>query len=108
MTNIPLQAKLALRCNANSQACFHRAEDVRNSHWPWRTLRTRQGSGGELYQLFSDGKDRALTFSRTYLDNFLNKAGPTSDPEWVPGQDTIDSLETSKVLSVSIGHLYKK
>jgi len=43
-----------------------------------------------------------LTTDRTYLDNFLNKPGPTSDPEWVPGEDTIDNLETSKILSVSI------
>ena len=40
---------------------------------------------------------------RTYLDNFLNKPGPTSDPNWVPGEVTINGLETSKVLSVYTG-----
>lgn len=40
---------------------------------------------------------------RTYLDNFLNKPGPTSDPNWVPGEVTITGLETSKVLSVYLG-----
>ncbi|MCJ1272600.1 hypothetical protein MMC21_000386 [Puttea exsequens] len=34
-----------------------------------------------------------------YLDNFLNKPGPTSDPLWVPGEETTTALETSKVLS---------
>lgn len=37
---------------------------------------------------------------RTYLDNFLTKAGPGSDEQWVPGEETITSLEKSKVLSV--------
>ena len=40
---------------------------------------------------------------RTYLDNFLNKPGPTTDPHWVPGEVTITGLETSKVLSVYLG-----
>ena len=40
---------------------------------------------------------------RTYLDNFLNKPGPTTDPNWVPGEVTINGLETSKVLSVYLG-----
>ena len=38
---------------------------------------------------------------RTYLDKFLTKAGPASDEQWVPGEETITSLERSKVLSVS-------
>lgn len=38
---------------------------------------------------------------RTYLDKFLNKAGPASDEQWVPGEETITSLEKAKVLSVS-------
>ena len=38
---------------------------------------------------------------RTYLDKFLTKAGPASDEQWVPGEETITSLEKSKVLSVS-------
>ncbi len=37
---------------------------------------------------------------RTYLDNLLNKPGPASDPDWVPGPETISALESSKVLSV--------
>ena len=40
---------------------------------------------------------------RKYLDNFLNKPGPTSDPAWVPGEKTIAGLEASKVLSVHLG-----
>lgn len=40
--------------------------------------------------------------SRTYLDNFLNKPGPASDPDWVPGPETIRALESSKVLLVRI------
>lgn len=39
---------------------------------------------------------------RTYLDNLLNKPGPESDPDWVPGRETIDALESSKVLLVRI------
>ena len=39
---------------------------------------------------------------RTYLDNFLNKPGPASDPDWVPGPETINALESSKVLLVRI------
>ena len=38
---------------------------------------------------------------RTYLDSFLNKPGPKTDPDFVPGEDTITALETSKVLSVA-------
>lgn len=38
--------------------------------------------------------------SRTYLDNLLNKPGPASDPDWVPGPETISALESSKVLLV--------
>lgn len=33
-----------------------------------------------------------------YLDRFLNKAGPTTDAEFVPGAETISSLENSRVL----------
>ena len=39
---------------------------------------------------------------RTYLDSLLNKPGPASDPDWVPGPETISALESSKVLSVRI------
>ena len=39
---------------------------------------------------------------RTYLDNLLNKPGPASDPDWVPGPETINALESSKVLLVRI------
>lgn len=42
------------------------------------------------------------TLPRTYLDNLLNKPGPASDPDWVPGPETIHALESSKVLSVRI------
>ncbi|KAI9811373.1 MAG: hypothetical protein M1827_005533 [Pycnora praestabilis] len=40
-----------------------------------------------------------------YLDNVLTKAGPFTDPEWVPGQETIDFLECSKILVVGAGGL---
>lgn len=33
-----------------------------------------------------------------YLDHFLNKAGPTTDVDFVPGAETISVLENSKVL----------
>ena len=39
---------------------------------------------------------------RTYLDNLLNKPGPASDPDWVPGPETISALESSKVLLVRV------
>lgn len=39
---------------------------------------------------------------RTYLDRFLKKPGPASDPDWVPGEETINALESSKVLLVRI------
>ena len=39
---------------------------------------------------------------RTYLDNLLTKPGPASDPDWVPGPETISALESSKVLLVRI------
>ena len=49
--------------------------------------------------IVSQGTDKLF---RTYLDNFLNKPGPASDPDWVPGPETINALESSKVLSVRI------
>ena len=39
---------------------------------------------------------------RTLLDKLLSKPGPASDPDWVPGPETISALESSKVLSVRI------
>jgi len=39
-----------------------------------------------------------LTASRKYLDNILTRRGPFTDEEWVPGDETITSLEQSKVL----------
>ncbi|MCJ1478449.1 hypothetical protein MMC13_007129 [Lambiella insularis] len=36
-----------------------------------------------------------------YLDNILTHSGPFTDPEWIAGEGTIDSLETSKVLVIS-------
>lgn len=39
---------------------------------------------------------------RTYLDNILTKPGPASDPDWIPGLETISALESSKVLLVRI------
>lgn len=57
-----------------------------------------------------DGNDRSISkatqgtdkFLRIYLDNLLNKPGPASDPDWVPGPETINALESSKVLLVRI------
>ena len=39
-----------------------------------------------------------LIESRIYLDNILMRGGPFTDEEWVPGEETITSLEQSKVL----------
>lgn len=41
-----------------------------------------------------------LIACRKYLDNILTRAGPFSDEDWVPGQETINGLESSKVLLV--------
>ncbi|KAL9638354.1 MAG: hypothetical protein Q9164_001604 [Protoblastenia rupestris] len=38
----------------------------------------------------------------TYLDNFLNKPGPATDEEWVPGAEAIKGLESSKVFLGSL------
>ena len=61
----------------------------------------RQGLDGETLSLTTTVQILAYTSCRIYLDNFLNKAGPASDEQWVPGQETIQGLESSKVLSVS-------
>lgn len=42
-----------------------------------------------------------LNVVRSYLDNFLNKPGPSTGPDFVPGPETIDRLEKAKILSVS-------
>ncbi|KAI9764736.1 MAG: hypothetical protein M1835_007524 [Candelina submexicana] len=34
-----------------------------------------------------------------YLDRILTRSGPFTDEEWVPGKETIDMLESSKVLA---------
>ena len=39
---------------------------------------------------------------RAFLDKILSKPGPASDPDWVPGPETISALESSKVLSVRL------
>ncbi|MCJ1291320.1 hypothetical protein MMC34_002863 [Xylographa carneopallida] len=40
-----------------------------------------------------------------YLDTFLTQSGPFTDPEWVAGDGTIQSLESSKVLVIGAGGL---
>jgi hypothetical protein len=38
---------------------------------------------------------------RSYLNRMLRLPGPFSDPDWVPGDDTIAVLHSAKVLFVS-------
>ncbi|RDW78993.1 NEDD8-activating protein UBA3 [Aspergillus mulundensis] len=40
-----------------------------------------------------------------YLYRVLSKSGPYSDPDWVPGEETIKSLEESKILVIGAGGL---
>ncbi|KAL1963119.1 hypothetical protein VTN77DRAFT_8662 [Rasamsonia byssochlamydoides] len=40
-----------------------------------------------------------------HLYNVLNKRGPFSDEDWVPGPETINALETSKILVIGAGGL---
>ncbi|KAL5341139.1 hypothetical protein BJX70DRAFT_359701 [Aspergillus crustosus] len=40
-----------------------------------------------------------------YLYKALSKSGPFSDPDWVPGEETINSLESSKILVIGAGGL---
>ncbi|KAA8644106.1 hypothetical protein EYZ11_008428 [Aspergillus tanneri] len=40
-----------------------------------------------------------------YLYNVLSKAGPHSDEDWLPGSETINALESSKVLVIGAGGL---
>ncbi|KAL4994685.1 hypothetical protein BDV10DRAFT_176347 [Aspergillus recurvatus] len=40
-----------------------------------------------------------------YLYKVLSKSGPFSDPDWVPGNETIKSLEESKILVIGAGGL---
>lgn len=47
-----------------------------------------------------------LTLVRKYLYKALSKAGPFSDPDWVPGNETIKSLEESKILYVFVLRVY--
>ena len=37
---------------------------------------------------------------RRYLDQVLSRSGPFTDEEWMPGDETIRTLEDSKVLFV--------
>ncbi|KAL2819816.1 hypothetical protein BJX63DRAFT_381811 [Aspergillus granulosus] len=41
----------------------------------------------------------------THLYKVLSKSGPFSDPDWVPGEETIKSLEESKILVIGAGGL---
>ncbi|KAJ0424926.1 hypothetical protein BJY00DRAFT_275585 [Aspergillus carlsbadensis] len=41
----------------------------------------------------------------THLYKALSKSGPFSDPDWVPGDETIKSLEESKILVIGAGGL---
>ncbi|KAJ5727648.1 hypothetical protein N7493_005468 [Penicillium malachiteum] len=40
-----------------------------------------------------------------HLHKVLSKPGPFSDKDWVPGQDTISALESSKILVIGAGGL---
>ncbi|KAJ5716873.1 hypothetical protein N7488_002519 [Penicillium malachiteum] len=40
-----------------------------------------------------------------HLHKVLSKPGPFSDEDWVPGQDTISALESSKILVIGAGGL---
>lgn len=55
----------------------------------------------------TDGEFDGLTFDtgmafshdfRKHLHKVLSKPGPFCDEDWVPGPETIDALETSKIL----------
>ena len=39
---------------------------------------------------------------RRYLDHVLTQAGPFTESDWTPGEDTINSLESSRVLLVPL------
>ncbi|KAL2870619.1 NEDD8-activating protein UBA3 [Aspergillus lucknowensis] len=40
-----------------------------------------------------------------HLHKALSKSGPFSDPDWIPGEETIKSLEESKILVIGAGGL---
>ncbi|KKK20279.1 NEDD8-activating enzyme E1 catalytic subunit [Aspergillus rambellii] len=40
-----------------------------------------------------------------YLYKVLSKSGPSCDPDWVPGEETIECLESSKILVIGAGGL---
>ncbi|KAJ5550476.1 Molybdenum cofactor biosynthesis MoeB [Penicillium sp. DV-2018c] len=40
-----------------------------------------------------------------HLHNVLSKRGPFTDEDWVPGRETIDALESSKILVIGAGGL---
>lgn len=40
------------------------------------------------------------------MDSFLNRAGPYTDPDWTAGENTIDLLESSKILFAGIYTLF--
>lgn len=39
-----------------------------------------------------------LTSSRKHLHKVLTNAGPYCDEDWIPGEETITALESSKIL----------
>lgn len=65
------------------------------------SLETQKASSGLRWCVlqFRD-VNRCSHYFRKHLYNVLNKRGPFSDEDWVPGPDTIEALETSKILSV--------
>lgn len=46
-----------------------------------------------------------LTYDRKHLDTILSTPSSFADPDYVPGRDTIDALESSKVLVIGAGGL---
>lgn len=55
-------------------------------------------SGRARWYANSNSLLTTLTAYRKYLDHILTRRGPFTDEEWVPGEETITSLEQSKVL----------
>ncbi|KAL8638780.1 MAG: hypothetical protein Q9228_004098 [Teloschistes exilis] len=89
--------------SAGQQQVSNQSQQRSTQQQGWQDPASQGGASIEqptMTTVETDSRRRYL-----YLDRFLSKAGPTTDAEFVPGAETISTLENSRVLVIGAGGL---